>query len=196
MGDEHDLSLLQRVVKEHSVSQHWNEVVKEWHLSHVFKKPGGKCICNVTITDHCVIKNKINGFILIVGNQCVEKFNPELAHISKPLFRTLNDMNKSGKTRASGKLLEYCIEKGILNAKWAEVYMSFGRKKRLSVKQEALITNLNKSILVAFSNPTSICEQCNDVMYAKQTKTNQIYYKCEPCNIHKCESCHLSRARE
>jgi hypothetical protein len=178
----HDLTLLQRVVKENSVSKNWNEIVKEWYLSHVFKQANGKCICGVAIVDHCIIKNLITGTTLTVGNTCVEKFNPELAYISKPLFRAMSDMGKNTKTRASGKLLEYCIEKRILDTKWAEVYISFGRKRKLSVKQEDLISNLNKSILIAFSKPTMNCDKCHGIVYAKESKKKEIYYRCVDCD--------------
>jgi hypothetical protein len=182
MSAAHDDSLLQKIVKQNSIAKNWDDIVKEWELDYIFKKRDGKCICNVPITDHCVIRNKCNHARLIVGNVCVEKFNPLLGKKTKSLFRALQDLQKNHKVKVNLEFLDFCIDHNILDQKWGSVYKELWRKRKLSVKQANLLTNLNQSIVVAFMNETKNCPTCDEIVFAKISRKNELYYHCRICN--------------
>ena len=126
----------------------WEEAKKEWYLAHIeIASPEEvadneyQCLCgHKHLKELCYIKNRKNGKEVLVGNCCVKRF---LNLESDKIFQAV----KRGKVNHT--TVEYAFEHGIIT-EWERGFLrSTIRKRKLSFKQSAVLTRLQKKIFGA-----------------------------------------------
>ena len=72
-----------------SVSDNYEESIKEWSYIYEYKLPDDKqnnCICGQKITKCCLIKHNKTNKILIVGSTCLLKFMDNISDLTKEVI--------------------------------------------------------------------------------------------------------------
>ena len=145
---EHMPFRLTQEILERSSADNWDEAKLEWELSHVFfadSSSPGTCLCgHFPIIEHCVIRNRVNGNLTVVGNHCVVKF---LGLPSGKLFEGLGKIAKDNRKAMNVETLEYAHEQGWINDWQRDFYLSTLRIKRLSPRQLAKRIEVNDRVI-------------------------------------------------
>ena len=68
-----------------SVSNQYINAMQEWvyHGDRWTEPTETHCICGHPIMERCLVKNKNNGIVLVIGNCCIKKFGIEREHWNK-----------------------------------------------------------------------------------------------------------------
>jgi hypothetical protein len=146
----HNGQTLTREILALSVATEWNTARREWDLSHIyFSDPDepGTCLCGHTpIREHCVLTNRINGNIAIVGNVCVKRF---LGLDADELFNAFRRIIKTSEAALGTKAVDYAFDQAWINTWERDFLHSTARKTRrgLSSKQLAIRVRINTSIV-------------------------------------------------
>lgn len=75
-NDNGNQEKLRQVVLENSEAGEWDAAIHEWDLAYIYEERGSVCACGHSpITDNCLIRNRVNGNTLVVGNVCINHFN-------------------------------------------------------------------------------------------------------------------------
>lgn len=128
---------------EFSVNQEWNIAKTEWKLSYI-KQEDNKCVCGKAIKNCCVMFNKINKNITIVGTDCVLKF---IGIDYTILFKIQKLLTEDISNKITKKNINYLLEHQFIN-KWVfDFYISISSQKGLSQKQYACLLKINREIL-------------------------------------------------
>jgi len=143
--------LFDRIV-EKSESSEWGKAVLEWEWTETYiieeDEDPETCLCgHYPIKECCVITNKKNGNVAIVGNCCINKFmDTESDLIFQCIKRIQADITKSLNTAT----IEYVYAKRIITDWEYNFYKSIGKKRNLSYKQETIKIKINKNVLNRF----------------------------------------------
>lgn len=86
-----------------SDSDNFNEAVKEWYLIGLDEEKTN-CICGQFIINNCIIQNKLNHNISIVGNVCIKKF----MNNNNILINDMNLQLYNNKCKKNNKLYKKC----------------------------------------------------------------------------------------
>lgn len=82
-----------------SESNHYATAMQEWvYQGETIKKPN-RCICGHYIQQNLVVKNKLNGKDLIIGNCCIKKFGVKREHYNKSRIEFLRFAWGKAKTK-------------------------------------------------------------------------------------------------
>ena len=115
----------------------YKKALAEWIFVFTVKKENN-CICGHHIIKNCVFKNKLNNKLITVGSSCVKKFfnqdYSEYFEIKTILYKY------------SGRLLDLCKERKIINDFEYKFIDSLPTYKKYSVKQTALFFKLHEKI--------------------------------------------------
>jgi hypothetical protein len=124
----------------------WSEAKREWVLSHFFiAESPGVCLCgHCPIIEHCVIRNRENGNVAIVGNHCVRRF------VGLPSERVFANLRRIAKERGAplGEIaVEHAYAEGWLND-WERAFcLDTATQRRLSPRQRAKRKEINDRVL-------------------------------------------------
>jgi hypothetical protein len=137
--------LVERIVAL-SDADSWGEAKREWVLSGVFfAESPGVCLCrHYPIIEHCVIRNRKNGNVAIVGNYCVRRF---LGLPSDRIFAGLRRIAKDQGAPLGEAAVEYARTMGWINDWEYRFYLGVPRGCALSPKQRAQRVEINGRVL-------------------------------------------------
>jgi hypothetical protein len=149
-GDMNEFKLAREIIAL-SASQNWDAAKLEWFLQEIyFEDEPGVCLCGHTpIIETCVLKNKANGNIAIVGNVCVKKF---MGLNSDKIFQAVKRVRKEIDKSLNAEAIEYALEKGWINSKDKSFYLDVFRKRNLSEKQLKWKKDVNSRVLKGITN--------------------------------------------
>ena len=142
-------NLIQRIVQE-STNSSWWLCKEEWFLYDVWHDDeGSTCVCGKTgIKNICILQNKYNKKMLLVGSCCTEKV---LGIPTRKLLERLKIISKDI-TKALKKLnhITMFFEKGVLSCSDFKFYNNTYRKRpdSLSSRQLAWRVAINKKIIL------------------------------------------------
>lgn len=143
---------------------------EEWELTDVLKQDSwNECLCGKDIKELCYIKNKFNGKVLIVGNECIKKICPSgnFSTKTKQLFNSIRNLSK--KRTLNRLLIEYCKEKNIINDWEYKFSLDTHFKRQLSDKQKARKEIIDTKILKTVKKEKPIELTSVDTQYKKTT---------------------------
>ena len=121
----------------HSNNKNYNDALLEWNYIHTDYLDDGefdKCICGHPIQEVCIIKNKINGVELHLGNCCINKIT-NLMNDKKIYNQLIN--YKVGK-----ELILFIEQKKILDDFQLRFLTNVRNKRNISPRQFAFRKNL------------------------------------------------------
>lgn len=200
MDEESDQQLLREVVIENSsrvpgslALRPWDEAKKEWSLLTIYDEPS-HCVCKHRIVENCVIRNRLTGNTLVVGNVCINHFREEELAVSSLCRQSLKRLMQPRGTEthsANESLVNLARRLEILSPGEAGWYLAktTGRGKRTrfdadhanyepeSVRERE---RLNKLILHGFSSNRPRCA-CPENPYAKPRQNRRegtYFYSC------------------
>lgn len=151
-GGSHNFEALKKYILERSQAQEWTEATKEWDCLLIYQSPGGKCVCeHHPITDHCVIRNRITAKQATVGNVCVDRFGT-MAYADLA-FQALKRIIADPSKHANESLIQLARTSGVINDWEENFYRDVWRDKKLNVKQNAKILQINKKIIANMKPP-------------------------------------------
>lgn len=137
---------LTREILQRSESKIWSIAKQEWYLKDVYEAEEPEtCLCGHSpIIEICVIKNRLNGNIVAVGNCCVKKF---IGLNSDKIFESVKKVRRNVEKSLNSDAIEHAFKKGWIN-KWEhEFSMDTMRKRKLSVAQLHKRLEVNRKML-------------------------------------------------
>lgn len=137
-----------------SKGDEWPAVLREWRLDYIEMLERGEdsetCLCHHhPIREVCHIVNDENGNRAIVGNCCVERFEPDdqrFAGMGK-VFDAFKRILGNQEASANKELIEYAFSKGIINEVDRGFYLKNWRKRALSERQMSWKCSLNRRMI-------------------------------------------------
>jgi hypothetical protein len=132
------------------IAANWEAAKTEWRLDRVEEVGDGyDCMCSKkNIHRLCHMRNAETENTAVVGSCCVEKF---LDQRSGLIFDCLKRLRKKPESAMNATTLSWEVEKGFLT-EWEEIfYADTQRKRKLSEKQEAKRTQINRKFLQKIS---------------------------------------------
>lgn len=130
-----------------SESKWFLSALREWeHVETYPVEEGGTCICGHFIIDHCVMRNRLNGKTLIVGNCCVKKFTG----INKSKhFDAIRRVRKDITKPFNPACLHEALNNRIINEDEYRFYINTWRKRNLTDQDKEWRISINERILKA-----------------------------------------------
>jgi len=133
-----------------SVATDWHDARREWDLSSIFftgPDEPGTCLCgHFPIREHCVLANRVNGNLAVVGNVCVKRF---LGIDSEELFAAFRRIIRNHEAALSERAIDYAYERGWI-AEWERDFsLNTCRKHRgkLTARQLTKRVEINAKII-------------------------------------------------
>jgi hypothetical protein len=131
-----------------SVAAFWQDAKREWTLSHIYyadPEEPSTCLCDHSpIIEHCVLLNRENGNVVIVGNVCVTQF---MGIPAENLFAALRRIMDDLEAALNAAAIEYAYSKGWIDDWKRNFYLSTWRKRKLSSNQLAKRVEINEVVL-------------------------------------------------
>ncbi len=142
--DGHNFAALRAHILDLSVSKDWAVACLEWTYLRSHHEEGGVCPCGYwPITEHCWIRNRLNGNETHVGNVCIRRFRPELGTLMDGIERIRHNPGSA----PNPALIEYASKRGWLSEWQQEFLGDTKRKRKLTEKQLAKRIEANRRIL-------------------------------------------------
>lgn len=138
-----------------SVAPTWESAKEEWNLNTLYKAHDPEtCTCgHYPILNICILKNKLNGKYVTVGNCCVKKFmNLPSDLIFQAVARITEDATKALNLEA----LNYARDKGWINDWEYGFYCNTFSKRKLTEKQKAKRVQVNTMFINRMKKPTQM----------------------------------------
>ena len=139
---------LSEYIVQNSVADNWKDASNEWYLVSIREEEGGSCVCGQTITDHCMIKNRLNQNEVEVGNRCVNHFGGDLKTVCTSAHASLKRIRKDISAHATPALIDISN----LPPKGAMMYLQNWRGRTLSYRQQSWIEDMNRQIIKQFTS--------------------------------------------
>ena len=151
---ESDQSKLRSAVIEKSSANSFMNAKSEWDLIKIYEDES-HCVCGHFIVDNCVIRNRITGKILIIGNTCLRQFEVAALDVPKNAFDSLKRVReKPAATKASPALLEVAVRCNTISQRQSDIYNDIfhsGRQGTRSRKQKLLKAEINDKLIRGLS---------------------------------------------
>src|ERR1035437_6837616 len=135
-----------------SVAPTWEVAKEEWMLNDVWiSETPDTCTCgHYPIKEICLLKNKLNGKYVPVGNCCVKKF---MGLPSDLIFQAIKRIGLDITKSLNVEALNYAKGKGWINDWEYGFYCNTFSKRKLSEKQKAKRIQVNTMFLQRMSKP-------------------------------------------
>src|ERR1051326_1760272 len=97
-----------------SRSNNWDAAKLEWQLQEVFESDDpDTCLCgHFPINEICILRNRLSGTQVVVGNRCVKKF---IGLPSDKLFQAVKRIRKDLENSLNADAIQHAHEKGWIN---------------------------------------------------------------------------------
>ncbi|SDG32522.1 hypothetical protein [Alloyangia pacifica] len=141
----HYKDILMREITALSVADIWEEAKREWRLLYIIREENGTCLCTYhPITDQCVIENRLNGRMTVVGNVCVNEF---LGIDTSTLLAGYKRIEFDSTSAPNEALIHYAFRHGWIGTRERDFLLDTCRKRKLSGKQMDWRIALNDRIV-------------------------------------------------
>lgn len=156
-AESSNASALAAAIIARSVSSQWQQAKHEWILDQVYRQDEpDTCLCgHYPIIEICVLRNRHNGNLAVVGNVCVKKF---LGLPSDLIFQALKRVAKDPDKPLNEAAVSHAFAKQWINQWEHDFCLDTMRKRSLSDKQMAKRRQINLQLLArttrARSTPT------------------------------------------
>lgn len=137
---------LTKEIIQRSQSDIWDVAKLEWGLSEIYEADEPEtCLCgHFPIIEICILKNKLNHQLAVVGNCCVKKF---IGLPSDKIFQAVKRVRKDNEKSLNTEAILHACEKGWINAWEYNFSIDTMRKRKLSEKQLLTRTKINEKML-------------------------------------------------
>jgi hypothetical protein len=146
-GEHASYRLVERIIAL-SVAGAWHQAKQEWEIARIFfadSDAPGTCLCGHSpIIEHCVLRNRLNGKIAVVGNVCVTKF---LGLFSEKLFSALRRVARNPEAALNAETIHHAYARGWITPWEKSFYLDTWEKRRLSARQRAKRVEINCRVL-------------------------------------------------
>ncbi len=136
-----------------SAADSWEEARQEWSLAGVFfadNHSPGTCLCgHQPIIEHCVLHNRENGNVAVVGNVCVTRF---MGLPTEGIFAGLRRISRDVRKALNPAAIEFAYAVGWIDWWQRRFYLDTIRRRQLSEKQLAKRIEINGRILDCVSS--------------------------------------------
>ncbi|PTR07189.1 hypothetical protein C8R32_108147 [Nitrosospira sp. Nsp5] len=138
---------LTKEIIELSQSDIWDVAKLEWRLSEIYEVDDPEtCLCgHFPIIEICILKNKINHQLAIVGNCCVKKF---IGLPSDQIFQAVKRVRKDNEKSLNAEAIQHAYEKSWINEWEYKFTIDTMRKRNLSEKQLVTRVKINEKMLL------------------------------------------------
>ena len=131
-----------------SEAKNWDAAKQEWKLDSIYfadSATPGKCLCgHAPIIELCVIRNRKNGKVAVVGNVCVTRF---IGLPAGPLFQDLQRIRRNSASALNTDTIRYARRQGWIT-EWEEKFsLDTCRWNRLTRRQRETRVKINEKIL-------------------------------------------------
>jgi hypothetical protein len=190
MTETSNQELLRSVVIQKSKATTWDLAKTEWDLLTIYDEDS-RCVCEHFIRENCVIRNRINGEELTVGNVCINHFGVRALTVPascRACFSKLREYPQS--TNANQSLLSLAHRLNILSANevnyYSRITTGVGSRTKFSIGHEKfsqtcfdIRLKINTLIKLGFSPRRPRCD-CKGRRFAKprQNRTGTFFYSC------------------
>ena len=164
-----------------SVSAVFDEACQEWILHAIFEKYNGVCLCGHTKNiQHCVLVNRLNGNVVVVGSTCIKHFksNQEIVNEVASVFSCLENIraNPWG-AQTSKELLDLVVRMNVISKESAKKVMDIGHGRK-SDAQLHLVMYQHLAILNHFKRDhPEHCGMPMELRYSKrETNTRGTFF--------------------
>ncbi|WP_353098025.1 hypothetical protein [Empedobacter brevis] len=124
------LKLIEEITQR-SESKDWANAKNEWSFLYIYySKETQKCLCTQQIHNICVIKNKINGVITEVGNECVNQFLGITT--GDNIILSIQHLRKDKQNSLNMHALDYLLKNNVITTKDYDFYKNIRLKRNLS----------------------------------------------------------------
>lgn len=129
-----------------STAKRWDQARFEWDLERIyFADEPETCLCgHHPIIELCVLRNRRNRRLAVVGNHCVKKF---MNLGSERIFSGMRRIQRDIEAALNADSIEYARERGWLNEWEHSFYVDTWRKHQLSERQRDVRVRLNRKVL-------------------------------------------------
>lgn len=136
-----------------SQAKAWDAAKLEWALEDVYEaEEPGTCLCgHFPIVETCVLRNKLNGNDAIVGNCCVKKF---MGLPSDEILQAVKRVRKDPAKSLNAHAVQHAFDRGWITAWERDFYFDIMRKRKLSPKQAAKKSQINKKFMLNMERKT------------------------------------------
>jgi hypothetical protein len=129
-----------------SYNQTWITAKTEWLLEEIYEADNpDTCLCgHFPIREICVLRNKINKNVAIVGNCCVKKF---IGLPSDKIFQAIKRIRKDAEKSLNTEAIQYALNRHWVSEWEHDFYTDIMKKRLLSPKQAAKKADINAKFL-------------------------------------------------
>ncbi|NTW87618.1 MAG: hypothetical protein HGB26_00490 [Desulfobulbaceae bacterium] len=140
-----EYKLTQEIILQ-SQAKIWDIAKHEWELDEIYEADEPEtCLCgHFPIIEICILKNKINFNMAIVGNCCVKKF---IGLPSDLIFQAVKRVRKDNQKSLNSESLYYAYKKGWINEWEYKFSIDTMRKRNISSKQLKTRMKINDKML-------------------------------------------------
>jgi hypothetical protein len=153
-GNGHAPFRLAEEIVNRSVAESWHDARIEWELESVFVSKldePGTCLCgHYPIREHCVLRNRENDNVVVVGNCCVRRF---LDMPSERVFRGLRRIVRDVEAALGPATVEFAHGRGWINDWERSFLLDTARKQRPSARVLAKRAEINAKVLACTGGP-------------------------------------------
>lgn len=199
--EQSDQDLLKKVIVDSSRNPRWHDAKREWELITIHDEPN-HCVCGHFIIENCVIRNRHNGNVLVVGNVCVNHFGEKDLEVDPCCRRSLRKLqgDPSG-TRAAPSLIHLAHTMGIISSAERDWYLKWSKGKNSSNRfdpgheyfNEDMYDSrerINRIICMGFHPDRPKC-MCGEYAKPRQNRrTGKLFYGCKDWP----RGCHFTRS--
>ena len=124
----------------------WDEAKLEWDLHAIYhQNEPDTCLCgHFPILEICVLRNRQNGNVAIVGNVCVKKF---MGLPSDLVFQAVRRVSKDVSRALNAEAIEHAYTRGWINDWERRFYFDTMRKRALSHNQASKRQEINRKVM-------------------------------------------------
>lgn len=129
-----------------SISHQWDAAKLEWVLHQIYESEEPEtCLCaHFPIKEVCILRNKINGNFVTVGNCCVKKF---IGLPSDKIFQAVKRVRKNDEKSLNAEAIQHALDRGWINQWEFDFSIDTMRKRNLTTRQMQTRKKINAKML-------------------------------------------------
>lgn len=130
-----------------SQTKTWVDAKYEWDLDSIYHESNPEtCLCShYPIYEICVLRNRKNGNLAIVGNVCVNKF---IGLSTDKMFRSVKKVKKNNVESFDKSVIDFAFEKSWISEWEKKFYLNVIFNKYLSENQAIKKLQINQKVLL------------------------------------------------
>jgi len=138
--------ILRERIIELSEANSWHAALYEWILSDAYwSEEPGECLCGKTpIRKICILENRRNGNMVVVGSTCANNFP---GHSVDNIFNDIKRIKENPRKSFSQETIDYAIEQRWMDDYETNFYQKTIGRRKLKPKQVEFRAKTNRKLL-------------------------------------------------